>query len=247
MKQMQTASIDLTITSPPYDDLRKYEGYSFDFEAIARELFRLTKEGGVVVWIVKDATIDGNETGTSFKQALFFKEIGFKLHDTMIYNKKNVTFPHPNRYHDTFEYMFIFSKGKPKTTNLISDRENKYGGTTTWGDKTQREKDGSLTNKGKRQIAETGVRFNVWTYATGKGHTTKDSYAFEHPAMFPEQLAADHVLSWSNEGDLIFDPFMGSNTTGKMALLNKRSFIGIEISEKYYAISKKRVEEMKYA
>src|SRR3990167_4707447 len=243
MRTVSDKSIDLILTSPPYDNLRHYKGYKFQFESIVKELFRVTKEGGVCVWIVKDATIEGSETGTSFKQALYFMQTGFKLHDTMIYNKKNLTFPHPNRYHDTFEYMFVFSKGKPKTTNLISDRENKYGGSTTWGDKTQREKDGSLTNKGKRKIEELGVRFNVWTYTTGKGHHTKDEYAFEHPAMFPEQLAEDHILSWSNEGDLILDPMVGSGTTCKIALKNGRKFIGIEISKEYCMIARKRISQ----
>ena len=163
LKQLEDESVDLVLTSPPYDKLRSYNGFKFDFENVAKGIFKVIKKGGILVWIVKDATVDGDESGTSFKQALFFKSIGFKLHDTMIYSKNNLTFPHPNRYHDTFEYMFILSKGKPKTTNLISDRQNKYGGTTTWGDKTQREVDGTLTNKGKRQIADYGVRFNVWT------------------------------------------------------------------------------------
>ena len=242
IKQIDSDKIDLVVTSPPYDNLRDYKGYSFDFENIAKDLYRIIKIGGVIVWIVKDATIKGNETGTSFKQALYFKEIGFNLHDTMIYSKNNLTFPHPNRYHDTFEYMFVFSKGKPKTTNLLADRPNKYGGTTTWGDKTQREVDGTLTNKGIRKIAEVGIRFNVWNYTVGKGHTTSDEIAFQHPATFPEQLAEDHILSWSNEGDLVLDPMCGSGTTCKMALLNKRNYIGIEISKEYCEISEKRLK-----
>ena len=73
-------SIDMTITSPPYDNLRIYKGFSFPFDSVARQLFRITKEGGVVVWIVSDATIDGSETCTSFRQALKFVECGFNLH-----------------------------------------------------------------------------------------------------------------------------------------------------------------------
>ena len=113
--------IDLTVTSPPYDNLRAYNGYSWDFESVAQELYRITKDGGVVVWVVGDATIKGSETGTSFKQALYFKEIGFKLHDTMIYQSDKPPLTH-NRYEQKFEYMFVFSKGRPKTFNPIMEK-----------------------------------------------------------------------------------------------------------------------------
>lgn len=243
LKEFPDECIDLTVTSPPYDDLRDYEGYSFDFEIIAKELFRVTKQGGVLVWVVKDSHKEHDESGTSFKQALFFKECGFKLYDTLIYNKEKVTFPHPNMYYDSFEYMFVLSKGKPKTVNLLKDRKNNWGGSSSWGNVTQREKDGTLTKKGKRDIPEYGVRFNVWRYMSGFGHSTKDKITFEHPATFPEALAQDHIISWSNEGDLVLDCFAGSGTTLKMAKLNRRNYIGIEISEKYIEIINKRLDK----
>lgn len=238
LKLISDEKIDLTITSPPYDNLRNYNGYSFDFENIAKELFRITKDGGVVVWIVKDSTINGSETGTSFKQALFFKEIGFNIHDTMVWYKETFSFPNKERYRDCFEYMFIFSKGKPKKYNLIEDRLNKWAGTSVHG--TSRNKDGNTfrkSNDKKTLVKEKGVRFNVWEINTEKNNI------FNHPAVFPEQLAKDHILSWSNEGDLILDCFCGSGTTLKMAKQLNRNFIGIDISEEYCNISKKRIEQ----
>jgi len=246
MRLLDNNCIDLTVTSPPYDNLRNYNEFTWDFENIAKELFRITKDGGVVVWIVGDATIKGSETGSSFKQALFFMECGFNLHDTMIYQKDACPFPETNRYYPSFEYMFILSKGKPKTANLIMDKPNKRFGEKITG--TGRNPDGTLKqhtavkNKTNRVVKEFGVRTNVWLYSVGKWKVTKDEYAYQHPAIFPEQLAQDHIISWSNEGDLVLDPFMGSGTTGKMALLNNRNFIGIELDDEYFEIAKQRIE-----
>lgn len=233
MKLLPDSFVDLTVTSPPYDNLRKYNGFSWDFEATAKELYRVTKQGGVVVWVVGDATIKGSETGTSFKQALYLKEIGFNLHDTMIYQKSGVSYPESTRYLQQFEYMFIFSKGKPKSINLIKDRKNKYVGNV-----------GGNHRGGLCQREEFGLRFNIWQYANGKYNTTKDEIAFLHPAVFPEQLANDHIISWSNEGDVVLDPFMGSGTTAKMAILNNRNFIGFEISDEYCDIARKRIAQI---
>ncbi len=243
MAKMPDNFIDLTVTSPPYDGLRTYNGYSFDFENVAKELYRVTKNGGVVVWVVKDATINGNKSLTSFKQCLYFQSIGFNVYDTMIYSKTSGGLPHKGRYRDAIEFMFVLSKGKPKTTNLIKDRKNKYGGTYTFGKTTVREKDGVLGDRKQRLVEELGYRYNIWEYATGKGNTTSDTFAFEHPAMFPEQLANDHIISWSNENDLIYDPFMGSGTTAKMSILNNRKYIGSEISEDYIKIIETRIKE----
>ena len=242
MAKMPDNFIDLTVTSPPYDDLRTYNGYCFDFENVAKELFRVTKQGGVVVWVVKDSTINGNKSLTSFKQCLYFQSIGFNVYDTMIYSKTSGGLPHKGRYRDAIEFMFVLSKGKPKTTNLIKDRKNKYGGTYTFGKTTVREKDGVLGDRKQRLVEELGYRYNIWEYATGKGNTTSDSFAFEHPAMFPEQLCYDHIVSWSNEGDLVYDPFMGSGTTAKMSILSNRNWIGSEISEEYCELAVKRIE-----
>ncbi len=242
MKTFPDNFIDLTITSPPYDNLRDYKGYSFNFEGVAKELYRITKQGGIVVWVVGDATIDGSETGTSFKQALYFKEIGFNLHDTMIYDKGKVVFPDANRYHNCWEYMFVFSKGKPKTTNLLADRRNKYP-TERRTHSSYRQKDGSMTNKKPKTTHEVGIRYNIWQYPNGFMQTTTDKAAFNHPAMFPEKLVTDHILSWSNNGDLILDPMNGSGTTTKMAKILGRQFIGIEISPEYCKIAEKRLAQ----
>lgn len=241
MKTFPNECIDLTVTSPPYDNLRTYNGFTFDFEGIAKELFRVTKQGGVVVWVVKDSVVKGNRSLTSYKQAIRFQELGFNVFDTIIWSKPNSSLPHKGRYFDTFEYMFIFSKGIPKSINLLKDRKNKYGGTKTWGDRSVREQNGTLTNKGSKIIDEYSIRFNVWEYSVGAGKTTRDKYAFQHPAMYPEKLAEDHILSWSNNGDTVFDPMAGSGTTLKMAKKNNRNYIGIEISQEYIDIINKRL------
>lgn len=239
--------VDLTVTSPPYDDLRSYNDtlvWNFDvFKQVADKLYSITKDGGVVVWVVGDSVKNGSKTLKCFEQALYFKSIGFNMYDVIIYEKTSPSPPHKNRYFNSFEYQFILSKGKPKTVNLLKDRPNKCAGTSS-GTVTKREKDGSLTTKKSIKISDFGVRTNVWTYDVGNNKTTKDKFAFKHPAMFPEKLAEDHILSWSNENDLVFDPFMGANTTGKMALLNNRRFIGVEKVEEYFNIAEKRIENL---
>src|SRR3990167_536277 len=238
MKLMPDKCVDLVVTSPPYGNIRDYDGYTFNFNEIANELFRIIKDGGVLVWVVGDQTIDGNESGESFRQALFFKEVGFNLHDTMIYDKGKVVFPDANRYHPCFEYMFVLSKGRPKSINLLKDRKNKWS--KSWGKKTFRQKNGERKQKEVINLEEYGVRYNIWTIKNGFIHTTRDDYAFEHPAMFPEELAGDHIISWSNKGDLALDSMNGSGTTIKMAKIFGRNYIGIEISEKYCKIAEAR-------
>lgn len=238
MKQIPDKSIDLTVTSPPYDNLRTYNGYTFDFENIAKELYRITKEGGVVVWIVNDAVINGSESGTSFKQALYFKKCGFNIHDTMIWAKDSFSFPDKTRYGQAFEYMFIFSKGKPKIVNKIIDRKNKWAGTSVHG--TSRNKDGTTfrkSNHNKNNVKEYGERFNIWKMPGEKANKTG------HPAVFPLQLAEDHIKSWSNENAIVLDPFLGSGTTAIAADKTNRHYIGFEISEKYFDIACKRLDE----
>ena len=241
LRQFPDDFVDLTVTSPPYDNLRTYNGFTWDFDALAKELYRVTKPGGVVVWVVGDATVKGSETGTSFKQALYFKDVcGFNLHDTMIYAKPNFSAVGAlqTRYAPVFEYMFILTKGKLKTFNPIKDRPCKTAGAVKVG--TVRNTDGSMKRKSNEGWVQPdfGQRYNIWEISpqTQKGN---------HPAPFPEALANDHIISWSNEGDVVLDPFMGSGTTGKMALLNNRKFIGVELSPEYVEIAKKRIDEAK--
>jgi DNA modification methylase len=243
MKSFPDGLIDLTVTSPPYDNLRNYNGYTFDFEGTARELYRVTKDGGVVVWVVGDSTVKGSETCTSFKQALYFKEIGFNLHDTMIYQKDN---PPPvggsNRYYQHFEYMFVLSKGKLKTFNpIMSERRNKWGDKRTHRYKGfTRDKDGNFTKKLVSLCGDVKIG-NIWKYVVGGGSSVP--YGIKHPAAFPYKLAEDHILSWSSENDLILDPFAGSGTTLKAAKKNNRNYIGIEISKEYIEIIKDNLEQ----
>lgn len=223
------ACIDLTVTSPPYDNLRTYKGYTFDFEAIARQLYRVTKPGGVVVWVVGDATINGSETGTSFRQALYFMECGFNC-ETMIYQKcSGATGNVAHYYLHCFEFMFVFSRGFPKTHNLLRDRKNaKRPQTVTWK-QGHRLKDGTKKPVRTYDLREYGIRYNIWNIDATNGIDRK----LEHPAQFPEALARDHILSWSNPGDIVLDPMAGSGTTLKMAQMLERKYIGIEISAEY--------------
>jgi len=243
MAKMPDNFIDLTVTSPPYDDLRTYNGYSFDFENVAKELFRVTKKGGVLVWVVGDATVKGSETGTSFRQALYFKEIGFNLHDTMIWHKNNPT-PQikTKRYTQCWEYMFIFSKGSVNFCNYIFEDCLHTGKKTYRGGDSEFRKQSSDGKKSViTQTNNTKILKNLWT--TNVGTAVANEFTKKHPATFPEQLANDHIISWSNENDLVYDPFMGSGTTAKMAILNNRKYIGSEISAEYCKIIEARIKE----
>ena len=235
MKTIPSGIVDLTVTSPPYDNLRSYNGNNAQWgdhvwKQVLVDLFRVTKDGGVVVWVVGDATINGSETGTSFRQALHAIDCGFNLHDTMIYEKSGMAYPESTRYHSVHEYMFVFSKGAPKTVNLIKDRENKYKGVC-----------GGNKRGGLCVRASFGARFNIWRYANGRDNSSKDRSAFKHPAIFPEKLANDHIISWSDDAHTVLDPFRGSGTTGVACANLGRKFIGIEKDEEYFKIANERI------
>jgi site-specific DNA-methyltransferase (adenine-specific) len=243
MQQFNDNVIDLTVTSPPYDDLRNYKGFVFPFEDIAKELFRITKQGGVVVWVVSDATINGNETGTSFKQALYFQEIGFKLHDTMIFRKTNpIPQIYRKRYNNEFEYMFVLSKGTVKTHNPIMvdclHAGLKLNGTTY----KNFSKNEQVREKLAKPVKDKKIKGNIWEYVVGKKQ--EDQEAKGHPAPFPCELVRDHIKSWTNKGDLVFDPMCGSGTTPRVACEMGRKYIGIDISHEYCEIAKQRVQRI---
>lgn len=242
--QLGDKSIDLTVTSPPYDNLRTYNGSLEWNEAIWKkvieELYRVTKEGGVVVWVVADATIKGSETGTSFKQALHAIECGFRLHDTMIWEKPGFSSVGSlkTRYAQVFEYMFIFVKGKIKTFNPIKDRINKSYGRRVSGTNVSKDRVSHKVSSWGKEVAKYGQRFNVWKNAAEMNRN------ITHPAPFPLQLVKDHIISWSNEHDIVFDPFMGSGTTGVACKNLNRKFIGIEKEQNYFNIAKERIENV---
>lgn len=239
MRGLDGQSIDLTVTSPPYGGLRKYNGYVFDFEAVAKELYRITKYGGVVVWIVDDTTNKGDEQATPFSQCLFFKKCGFRLHDTMIWVKDGGgAVGSQYTYKQNFEYMFIFSKGRPKSINLICDKPNLSYGKTHTG-RGRKRANGKTRQENRAPSKPFSKRNNWW-------HISSAKKGFGHPAVYPERLAQDHILTWSNEGDIVLDPFMGSGTTAKVALLNNRQYIGFEISKEYCDIASKRIEETEH-
>jgi site-specific DNA-methyltransferase (adenine-specific) len=240
MASMPGECVDLVVTSPPYDNLRNYKGYSFEFERIAEKLFYVLKEGGVVVWVVGDK-INGGNSLTSFRQGIFFQEIGFNMHDVMIYQKKNTPFMRSNAYTNAYEFMFVLSKGKPKTFNPLKEKTVRSGFEMVVFNKGA---DG-VNKKTLKELKTEKTKTNIWEYAVGLGGTTSDKIAFKHPAIFPEKLASDHIYSWSNEGDLVFDPMCGSGTTCKMAYLSKRKYLGVDISEEYIRIAEVRIAKAK--
>lgn len=241
MNKMPDSFIDLVITSPPYDNLRDYgkvSEWTFEkFCQIADCLYRVVRFGGVIVWVVGDATIKGSETGTSFRQALYFKDLGFNLHDTMIYQKKSCYAhdPRNKRYKAMFEYMFVFSKGTPKTYNEIKDVPNIHRGKILQGTKGRNRRGEKIKMK-KQVIGEFQARSNIWLIPS--------SEKSEHPAIFPEKLAKDQIISWSNEGDLIYDPFMGSGTVAKMCKILNRNYIGSEVNANYKNIIESRISSI---
>lgn len=241
LRRIDDDVIDMTITSPPYDDLRVYNGYHFPVEDIALALFAKTKPGGVVIWVVGDRTVNGDETLTSFKHAFAFREAGFKVHDTMIYAKNN---PIPSdcgrRYRQCFEYMFCFSKGQPKTFNPLTEPTKSAG---------QKIKAFRITEVGRgnlpdedigREIKTQRKVGNIFSYNVGTS-SSRDKIAFEHPAIFPEKLVEDQIRTWTDEGGIVYDPFMGSGTTAKIAHLLDREWFGSEISAEYVKLANRRI------
>lgn len=242
-------SIDLTVTSPPYDQMRDYKGHGWDFDKLLEQLTRVTKPGGVVMWNVADQTVNGSETGTSFRQALKFLDVGWRLHDTMIYEKGNFSNPSSNRYHQLHEYMFVFSRGAPKTFNPIKDKPTTGMNTadharlSTFGKNTVRGKDGEMKERGKRrEYADYGMRGNIWRMKTAGQE--KPCHAIAHPAKMPTAMAHDHIMSWSNPGDIILDPFSGSGTTGIEALKLGRQFVGMEIAQEYFDMMERELRDL---
>lgn len=245
MRSFDSDVIDLTVTSPPYDDLRNYKGFVFPFEDIANQLYRVTKPGGVVVWVVNDATIQGSESGTSFKQALFFKEVGFNLHDTMIFRKRNpIPQIYRKRYNNEFEFMFVFSKGQVQTHNPImvdcAHAGLELNGTTY----KNYSKNDQVREKLAKPVKDKKIKGNIWEYVVGKKQ--EDQEAKGHPAPFPCELARDHINSWSNKGDLVFDPMCGSGTTCRVANELERNYIGVDISHEYVELARQRIINSEY-
>lgn len=238
MEMMPHDSIDLVVTSPPYDELRNYNSYVFNFEGMARGLFKVIKKGGVVVWVVGDKINKGNRSLTSFKQALFFQDIGFNVHDIMIYKKKNTPFMRSNAYTNCYEFMFIFSKGSPKIFNPLKTKTIRQGQEMLPFNK----KADGINKKILGELKPEKTMTNIWEYAVGLHGSTSDKIAFQHTAIFPEKLAEDHILSWTKTGDVVFDPMCGSGTTCKMALINKRHYVGCDISREYVELAKKRLK-----
>jgi len=243
MKGLPDKCIPLTVTSPPYDGMRTYGGHSFDAKAVIQQLWRITVEGGIVVWVVQDQVVNGNLTATSAEHQLAFKDAGFWLHDTIIMARIGRRVPGIHRYGPP-EFAFVFSKGKPRAVNLLKDRRNK-----TVGKKINanfRKKNGQAVKEiHDRVVREFGVRFGVWEYPVGRYSSTKDQIAFGHPAIMPEAMALDLILSLSNPGDLVFDPMAGAGTTCKMALLNRRPYLGFEAHAEYVEIARKRLRDAK--
>lgn len=242
------ASPQLVVTSPPYDHIRNYGGHGFDFEGIADALVAVLPVGGVLVWVVADGVIDGSKSGTSFRQALGFMGRGLRLHDTMIYEKAYPTNPTPQRYGQVAEFMFVFSNGKPAVANLIKDRPNTEPGRfRLTKHPTGRAQDGTHAGRyvaGGYTRDQYGRRNNIWRYKVGYHHQAPDFLAaHEHPAIYPYALARDHILTWTNPGDLVLDPMMGSGTTLRAAKDVGRRYVGVDIHEPYCELAKRRLAQ----
>ena len=236
LRSFNEGVIDLTVTSPPYEDLRDYKGYQFDALKMLSAIHRVTKPGGVCVWVVGEK-INGSRSLSSFNHAFIGKEAGFDVHDVMIYQKKNTPFMRSNAYTNCYELMIIFSKGKPKTFNPLMTPTVRNG----WETAVHNKGPDAINRKRPVELKKEKVKTNIWQYAVGMGGTTTDKVAFQHPAVFPESLARDHILSWSLPGDLVLDPMCGSGTTCKMARIHGRAWVGIDTSKEYIDISKERV------
>ena len=250
---MENETVDLAVTSPPYDDMRDYHNnsaWNYDFfRQVADEMTRVLKPGGVIVWNVNDQTINGGKTGSSFRQALYFMdECGLRLHDTMIYEKTGVAFasgPHSVRYTQKFEFVFVLSKGKPKAIHLIQDKPNKWAGAQSWGTASARKTSGEIqkANSKTKPVREFGVRNNIWRIKNSGGFGQKNKNAYKHPATMPEELARGHIISWSDPGDVVLDPFLGSGTTARVAKAEGRRYIGFEIDREYFALARKMLTD----
>lgn len=241
---LEAGSVQLVVTSPPYDRLRTYGGHEWEFEPVARELYRVLCDGGVCCWNVGDSVVDGSETLTSAKQKIYFREqCGLRVHDTMIYEKANFSHPEKVRYHSVFEYVFVLSKGVPRCFNPIKDKQNSTAGQTPFGIRTFTDPDGTQRNRATQFPVsnEMGMRTNIWRGLTAGQENVCQSLA--HPAMMPFWLARDLIQSWSNPGDLVLDPFFGSGTTGKAAALLGRKWLGIEINGEYEKLSRDRTSQ----
>ncbi len=245
MQGMRSSTVDMVLTSPPYDNLRLYGGHNFLVDGVICEIKRVLKPGGVVVWVVGDAVKAGSETATSFKHVIKFMNSGFLLHDTMIFEKNTSSFPARktgNRYTQIFEYMFVFSHGKPKTAKLICDKENKWAGWTNWGKQTKRKKDVLVEVPDLKPVPKLSPRNNIWKYTVSGGFGHKDKSAYEHPATFPQKLAEDHISTWTEKGDVVLDPMCGSGTTCIAAKKLDRKYIGIDINKNYTKLSERRLK-----
>lgn len=229
-------SIALTVTSPPYENLRNYKGYSFDARAMLEAIYRVTRPGGICVWVIGDK-INGGRSLASFDHAFIGRECGFIVHDVMIYQKKNTPFMRSNAYTNCYEFMFVFSKGKPGTFNPLKIPTKRSG----WETAVSNKGPDAVNRKRPVELKKTKTKTNIWQYAVGLGGSTRDRIAFKHPAVFPEKLAQDHILSWSNPGDVVLDPMCGSGTTCKMAQINDRQWVGIDISKEYISIARERM------
>ena len=246
MRALPDACIPMTLTSPPYDSIRDYGGHEWSpkvFRAVAEELYRVTTPGGVVVWVVQDQVLDGRESGTFSRQRLYFEEVGFGVYSTMIMVSNGFRLPQGRRYVNQYQYAVVLSKGRPRSVTLLRDRPNSTAGESSKGKVRSRDGVLSLRRYSDRVVAEYGRRSNVWIYDVGWAKSTGDDYAFEHPAVMSEKMAEDHILSWSKPGDFVFDPFLGSGTTCKMALLNDRHYLGFEVHRPFYQVAVRRMQD----
>lgn len=251
MQSFPDKCIPLTVTSPPYAKMRLYGGHDYTwetFKSVATQLVRITMEGGVICWVVRNQIVKERENLQAEKEKLFFADdLGLWPHQTIIGAPKGVPLPQSRRYASNFDYVYVFSKGHPRIVNIIRDRRNSRFGDLK-SNRLIRESNGSerLACGGEYAIAKWGFRSNLWSYSTGGNHTATDRISAKHPARMGEPLAEDLIISFSKPGDLVFDPFAGAGTSLKMALLNQRQWLGVEIFDEYVELIEKRMRLAKW-
>ena len=243
LKNFPDNSIDMVVTSPPYDGLRDYNGFSLDLHKIGKEIYRVLKDGGIAVMVIQDATKDFAKSLTSFRTIVdWCDNVGFRLFETVIYHKNGTEGAWwKQRFRVDHEYMPIFMKGKkPQYFNKEPLKiPSKHGGKVMSGSGNRRT-DGTLSETVRRPINTMKCRGTVWDYLMAGD---KNPLKRKHPAVFPDKIPYDCIQCFCPEGGLVLDPFIGCGSTAVMAKVLGRNYIGIDISREYCDLAEERIEK----
>lgn len=243
MKLLPDSTIDLVVTSPPYDKIRDYNGsIHFDLHKTGQEIFRVLKSGGIAVMVIQDQTKNFGKSLTSFKTIIdWCDNIGFKLFETIIYRKngsEGVWWT--KRFRVDHEYMPIFLKGKkPQYFNKEPLKiPSKHGGKVMTGSGS-RKTNGETQKTVTRAINFKKCRGTIWNYLMAGD---KNPLKRKHPAVFPDKIPYDFIQCFCPEEGIVLDPFAGSGSTLVMAKKLRRSFIGFDIVPEYCELARERLK-----